>query len=534
MAFATPLWGHFVPTWRRFLKPGHQSFTVDLATFAGRRSDVGTRRLQPERHGRRNVTATPTHATESVRLLAQNETPGEAPERSPIAKPSVAQRLGSFLRSNRQMVDFVLLFGAFLLVTLVAPIGTIRPVAVALLAAAVTTTAARQMGAYSAAAADLASVAWKRSIAALAISSGAFLLTMYVTNAGHDRAWLPLALVGALTVLSTHRILAVALGSKPTRLALLGDAKSIAEFDKLEHTEQRRQVVERTALETYDDIRPALRQVDQLIDLVDAGEIDRIVVLATAPGLPVVNAIVRRCSMRGVSVDLLTGATRVRPSRLDLGRMHGFSTVHIQPGLRGPGRLALKRVFDLVIASLAIVLLAPVMAVAAAAVKLTSPGPVFYKQRRLGRGGQQFEMIKFRSMVADADTLLLDLTEQNEADGPLFKIKEDPRITNVGRIIRRTSIDELPQLFNVLRGNMSLVGPRPALANEADGWPIELFDRLEVAPGITGLWQVTGRSDTSFADYQRLDLYYVDNWTIGLDFAILARTVPALLGRGAY
>ncbi|MCL4110587.1 UNVERIFIED_CONTAM: hypothetical protein GTU68_035561 [Idotea baltica] len=161
------------------------------------------------------------------------------------------------------------------------------------------------------------------------------------------------------------------------------------------------------------------------------------------------------------------------------------------------------------------------MAVAAIAVKVGSTGPVFYKQRRLGRGGQQFEMIKFRSML-------------NEADGPLFKIKDDPRITRVGGILRRTSIDELPQLWNVVRGHMSLVGPRPALAIEADGWPIELFDRLEVPPGITGLWQVNGRSNASFADYARLDLYYVDNWTIGLDVAILARTIPALLGRGAY
>lgn len=442
---------------------------------------------------------------------------------------------------HRWAVDAALLFVVLFVVSLQIPLGSLNPFFVAVAATLVTLQMARRIGAYTTAANDTRAVATQRVAQAVGSAALVFLVGVYIVDLGHDRMWLPIATVGALGAMLLHRSVASKVESHAkvaphmvTRLALLGDGDAIHEFEKIDRDDALQVVVQRTQLDTFDDIRPALRKTDQLIQKVHNGEVDRVVVLATAPGIPVVNAVVRRCSMNGVGVDLLTGATGVRPSRLDIGRLRGFSTVHIRPGIHGRGRVVLKRVFDLVVASLALVALSPVMIAAALAVKLGSSGPVLYKQRRLGRNGQQFEMIKFRSMRPDADQMLMELSAANEADGPLFKIKDDPRITSVGGFLRRTSMDELPQLWNVVRGDMSLVGPRPALAIEADGWPIELFDRLEVPPGITGMWQVNGRSTTSFADYARLDLYYVDNWTIGLDMVILARTIPALLGRDAY
>ncbi|HMC04926.1 MAG TPA: sugar transferase, partial [Actinomycetota bacterium] len=215
-----------------------------------------------------------------------------------------------------------------------------------------------------------------------------------------------------------------------------------------------------------------------------------------------------------------------------LGR---FPIVYLEPVQRHGWRSVAKRAFDLATASVALVLASPLLLATAIAVKLDSKGPAFFRQERLGRDGDLFDVIKFRTMVNDAERLLIDLREHNEADGPLFKMKDDPRITRVGRILRKLSIDELPQLWNVLRGDMSMVGPRPALASEMVDWSPELHNRLRVKPGITGMWQVHGRSNSSFDDYVRLDLYYVDNWSLITDLAVMAKTIPTvLLRRGAY
>jgi exopolysaccharide biosynthesis polyprenyl glycosylphosphotransferase len=196
---------------------------------------------------------------------------------------------------------------------------------------------------------------------------------------------------------------------------------------------------------------------------------------------------------------------------------------------------AVKRAFDIVVSSAMIVAAAPAWVVFALAVKLDSPGPVFYRDRRVGLGEHEFGMFKFRSMYVDANLRQAALEASNEASGPLFKIKDDPRVTRVGRFMRRYSIDELPQVLNVLRGEMSLVGPRPL--------PLRDFVQLEdwhrkrylVLPGMTGLWQVSGRIDLSFDDLVRLDFYYLENWSIWLDVSILAKTLPAVVARrGAY
>jgi len=174
------------------------------------------------------------------------------------------------------------------------------------------------------------------------------------------------------------------------------------------------------------------------------------------------------------------------------------------------------------------------MAGIASLIALTMGRPVLFRQRRVGLDGEVFEVLKFRTMFTDAEERKAELMDQNEADGPLFKMKNDPRVTPVGRILRKLSIDELPQLFCVLIGSMSMVGPRPALPTEFEQWDDDVRDRLRVLPGLTGMWQVSGRSDSSFETYKRMDLYYVDNWSLLHDITICFRTIAVVLrGSGA-
>ncbi|WP_322822763.1 exopolysaccharide biosynthesis polyprenyl glycosylphosphotransferase [Chloroflexus sp.] len=195
----------------------------------------------------------------------------------------------------------------------------------------------------------------------------------------------------------------------------------------------------------------------------------------------------------------------------------------------------LKRVLDVTVAVIAIILTSPIMLITALFIKLESPGPVIFKQVRVGKDGEHFYCYKFRSMYVDAEQRLRELQAKNEADGPVFKMKRDPRVTRVGRVIRKLSIDELPQLFNVLKGEMSLVGPRPALPSEVAKYTYEQIGRLHAIPGITGLQQVSGRSDLDFKRWVELDLQYIAEQSIWKDIEILLRTIPAvLLGRGAY
>ncbi|HVV36772.1 MAG TPA: sugar transferase [Acidimicrobiales bacterium] len=195
----------------------------------------------------------------------------------------------------------------------------------------------------------------------------------------------------------------------------------------------------------------------------------------------------------------------------------------------------LKRAIDVVGASVLLVVAAPIAACIALAIRVTSGKHVLFKQTRVGLDGALFTMYKFRTMVRDAEDLRHQLVEHNEADGLLFKIADDPRVTRLGRVLRPLGLDELPQLLNVLKGNMSLVGPRPALPVEVDKYDERLKARLWVKPGLTGLWQINGRHELSFDDYARFDLHYVDNWSLMLDLWVLVATLPALLRRrGAY
>ena len=198
-------------------------------------------------------------------------------------------------------------------------------------------------------------------------------------------------------------------------------------------------------------------------------------------------------------------------------------------------KLRTKRVLDIVGATVAILLFSPLFVLTSLAIAVSSPGPLLYVSERIGRHGVPFRFFKFRSMRMDADSWLTDLQDVNEADGPIFKIREDPRITPVGRLIRKLSLDELPQLFHVLSGKMSLVGPRPPIPSEVEEYGEWEFQRLLAKPGLTCIWQVSGRSDVDFATWVEMDLDYIQNWSLGLEFRLLLKTMPAVWsGRGAY
>jgi exopolysaccharide biosynthesis polyprenyl glycosylphosphotransferase len=283
------------------------------------------------------------------------------------------------------------------------------------------------------------------------------------------------------------------------------------------------------------DGTPLVSPHGRLADELELLGVEGVVVATTDVDPGTSNRLARRLTDAGLHVELSSSLVDVDVHRLALRPLGRFAVVSVAPVSRHGRAVLAKRAFDVVVAGSALVVLAPLLGVLAVAVKLDSPGPVLFRQERVGRRGRRFTMLKFRSMVADAEARRATLHAANQADGPLFKVRDDPRVTPVGRVLRRLSIDELPQLVNVLRGEMSLVGPRPALPSEVVQWEPELFDRLRVPPGITGLWQVQGRSEARFADYRRWDLYYVDNWSPLHDVAILLRTIPALLSRrGAY
>jgi exopolysaccharide biosynthesis polyprenyl glycosylphosphotransferase len=206
-----------------------------------------------------------------------------------------------------------------------------------------------------------------------------------------------------------------------------------------------------------------------------------------------------------------------------------FPTIPLHYGHVPELGLLFKRAFDMAFSSTVLILLSPLLVALAVVIKLDSPGPVFYLSERIGKKGRVFRCIKFRTMVCDADRRREDILHMNERDGVLFKVSNDPRITRLGRWLRKYSLDELPQFLNVLRGDMSVVGPRPPIASEVKKYELSHLRRLEVTPGITGLWQVQGRQDPSFASYVSLDVAYIDNWSLWLDFKIILRTIGVVL-----
>lgn len=275
---------------------------------------------------------------------------------------------------------------------------------------------------------------------------------------------------------------------------------------------------------------------DQLIDAVRESRAERILLAFSRTPATDVLATIRASSSGDIPISVVPRFYEITPLHASLSSLGGTTVVDLASASLSRGARISKRVLDLVIGGLALVMLSPVMLACAIAIKIDSRGPVFFRQERLGHRGEPFEIVKFRSMRTDAEAQRQAMAELNEMEnsGPLFKMKRDPRVTRVGDFLRRTSLDELPQLFNVMAGTMSLVGPRPFVTHEAvqiTGWHAR---RLDIVPGITGLWQMKGRNDVSFEDMVRMDYQYVANWSPWWDLRIILGTIPAVLkGSGA-
>ena len=279
----------------------------------------------------------------------------------------------------------------------------------------------------------------------------------------------------------------------------------------------------------------ALGSTTNIARLVKESAIDEVIITLPWMYHRKIVSIIAQCEREKVRVRIVPDIFQMTLSNLDVEDLGGVPMIGVKDISIGRGELLIKRTVDVLVSLIGLILLFPLFLLIALAIRLDSPGPVFFTQIRVGKGQHLFTCYKFRSMHHGADEEKEALQDQNEADGAFFKIRNDPRITRVGRFIRRTSLDELPQLLNVLMGHMSMVGPRPAPPAEVQRYLPWHKRRLEVAPGLTGLWQVSGRSELTFDEMVLLDLYYIENWSPLLDLQIMLRTVPKLItGEGAY
>jgi exopolysaccharide biosynthesis polyprenyl glycosylphosphotransferase len=279
----------------------------------------------------------------------------------------------------------------------------------------------------------------------------------------------------------------------------------------------------------------ALGPLDNLPAILDEERPDEVIITLPWMYHRKIMGIVRECERRQVRARIVPDLFQMSLTQVNVEDLGGVPLISVRTVSISKGALLVKRLIDVTIAAVGLLLGAPLFGLIALAIRLDSPGPVIFRQTRVGLRGRLFEMYKFRSMHVGAEEQQDMLADLNEADGPIFKIRDDPRLTRVGRILRRLSLDELPQLVNVLRGEMSLVGPRPPIPAEVEKYQEWHKKRLEAPPGMTGLWQVSGRSRLSFDEMVLLDIYYLENWSLWLDFKILMRTIPkVLLGEGAY
>ena len=304
------------------------------------------------------------------------------------------------------------------------------------------------------------------------------------------------------------------------------DMQVVGIVDKKENIEK-----ERDKLKDY----KIIGYVEDLVDIIKDNKIQTVIVSGKTYHYYEILDMIETLKGMDVLILMFPGFFEFSINRMESREISGIPVIHIANiGFFG-FNLLLKNLFDYVLGTIFFIFFIPIYLIIGLMIKIDSKGPVFYMQERVTKYGSKFKMYKFRTMVRDADKLLDELKDKNEADGLLFKIKDDPRITRVGKILRRLSIDELPQIINVLKGQLSLVGPRPPLPSEVAEYQNWHAKRLNVKQGITGLWQVTGRSDLGFEEGVKLDLYYIQNWSITMDIKILIKTIPAIFTRrGAY
>ncbi|WOP20164.1 sugar transferase [Raineyella sp. LH-20] len=395
------------------------------------------------------------------------------------------------------------------------------------------------------------SVEYQSMLTATGIAAGLTAAVLYLSKSQLSRGFFVIEFTVGLTLLLLGRLIvrrvvqrARAAGMLLNRVVLSGDPRHVDEIATVIDREPWLgyhivgAIVPATAssARTPGGIR-VIGHTDRLGDAVRAADVEMVICTeGSFPGSRDFRRLAWDLESSHTQLIVVPTMTDVSAERLQVRPIAGLPLVHVEkPQSEAASRWG-KRLFDIVGSTAMIVLSTPIMLLVALAIKLDDGGPVFFRQVRVGKDGTLFRCFKFRSMVVDAEKLLAQLRAQNESEGGvLFKMQKDPRITRVGHVIRRFSLDEFPQFFNVLAGEMSLVGPRPALPSEVALYEDHVHRRLDVRPGITGLWQVSGRSDLPWTETVRLDLYYVDNWSMAKDVMILMRTARAVLASaGAY
>jgi exopolysaccharide biosynthesis polyprenyl glycosylphosphotransferase len=386
---------------------------------------------------------------------------------------------------------------------------------------------------------------FRRILLAVSVGVAGLMVVSFWSKADLSRAWVGLSWIFALTItLIARRVWHLWIGRERARGLLAFPTIIVGTNDEARRLADAMDrpgfgfasigmVATRSVADT--DGLEVLGDLSELRDIIRRTGAECVFVASSSVTPDELKPVAKAVRLENVEVRITATLPEVLASRLTVQPLGGITALSLRPARLSGTQVVAKFAFDIVVSALLLVLLSPLLLFVAIAIKLTSPGPVLYTQRRVGLRGRPFTMLKFRTMRRDADKEVETLRQAHGVNDVMFKLKNDPRVTRIGRWLRTFSLDELPQLFNVIRGDMSLVGPRPPLPEEVTKYEDWHFDRLEAPPGITGLWQVSGRSDLPFDDCVRLDIFYIENWSLAYDLYILAKTVPVLLlKRGAY